>query len=183
MRQIAGMVLAGLAFAALVHGVSLAALPHAATRNAYARLADIAPPNRLVVLPDPQPGKAALAFLDPAFVVAVCRYDLSAGPVAISFEHGPTYGSVSFYTSQLIAYAAFNDRAGTRGSVTLDLIEQGRKPRAGQEEDAGKVIRPVVESPSRAGLAVIRLLAGEPSMRADLRKRLERATCTPRTNG
>jgi uncharacterized membrane protein len=180
MRRLAGLVLAGGAVAALVHGVSLAALPYTTTRSAYSRLSDLASPHRFVILADPQPGNGPLAYLDPAFAVAVCRYDLAAGPVAISFEHGPTYGSISFYTPQLVSFASFNDRAGTRGVVSLDLIEQGRRPRAGQDPEATNPVRLTVESPSRTGLAIVRLFVGEPSMRADLRKRLERAQCTSR---
>jgi uncharacterized membrane protein len=182
-RAVIGTVAASLALAILVHGVSLVALPHMATRNAYSRLEARAPTNQLSVLPDPAPGGDAVPFLDPAFVVAVCRYDLSAGPVAITFEHGPTYATASFYTPHLIAFATLNDRAGSRGSVSLDLVEQGRRRRPGADADNATPARPVIESPTRQGLVVIRLLAAEPSMRPDLRKRLERATCAAPPQG
>ena len=65
---------------------------------------------------------ALLPFMDPAFAMAVCRYDLADGPLKFSVPVSPAYTSVSFYTRYDVAYYAINDRAAGRRVIELDLM-------------------------------------------------------------
>jgi len=56
----------------------------------------------------------AAAVMDPAFAVAVCRYDLSGGPIKLAVPVSQAYTSVSFYTRNEVAYYAINDRSAGR---------------------------------------------------------------------
>jgi hypothetical protein len=60
--------------------------------------------------------------MDPAFASAVCRYDLSEGPLKLTVPVSPAYTSVSFYTRYDVAYYAINDRAAGRRVIELDLM-------------------------------------------------------------
>ena len=63
-----------------------------------------------------------MPFMDPAFAVAVCRYDLSGGPLKLHAPVSQAYTSVTFYTRNSVAYYAINDRAAGRRAIELDLM-------------------------------------------------------------
>ena len=77
-------IIAGVVLGGIVHLVSVLALPRIATQDAYSRLAPITKLNTVTPLPPPDPATAPLPFMDPAFAVAVCRYDLSGGPIKLA---------------------------------------------------------------------------------------------------
>ena len=77
------LILGGVLLGGIVHLATVIILPRTATQDAYARLTAIAPVNTVVALPAPTPEKAVMPFMDPAFASAVCRYDLSQGPLKL----------------------------------------------------------------------------------------------------
>ncbi len=91
-------ILGGLVLGGIVHLTTIMVLPRTATRDAYARLAPVVPINGFALLPAPTPEASSLPFMDPAFVMAVCRYDLTKGPVKLSIPVSQAYTSVTFYT-------------------------------------------------------------------------------------
>ena len=116
------LILGGVLLGGIVHLATVIILPRTATQDAYARLTPIAPVNTVVALPAPTPEKAVMPFMDPAFASAVCRYDLSQGPLKLTVPVSPAYTSVSFYTRNDVAYYAINDRAAGRRVIELDLM-------------------------------------------------------------
>ncbi len=72
-------ILGALLLAGIVHLSTVLAMPQAATQDAYSRLAPLAPVNTAVQLAPPTAQAATMPFMDPAFAVAVCGYDLSSG--------------------------------------------------------------------------------------------------------
>ena len=117
----------------VVHLATIIILPRTATQDAYARLAPMAPVNTVTALPAPKPDSAAMPFMDPAFASAVCRYDLSQGPLKLTVPVSLAYTSVSFYTRYDVAYYAINDRAAGRRVIELDLMT-----RRAAQSDAGR---------------------------------------------
>ena len=108
--------LGGALLGGIVHLASVLVLPSLASQDAYTRLAALAPVNTVTPVPSPSPGANLMPFMDPAFVMAVCRYDLSKGPLGFSVPISPAYTAVSFYTRTNVAFYAINDRAaGRRG--------------------------------------------------------------------
>ena len=63
----------------VVHLVSVLALPRIATQDAYSRLTPMTKLNAVTALPLADPNNAPMPFMDPAFAVAICRYDLADG--------------------------------------------------------------------------------------------------------
>ena len=61
----------GLVMGGIVHLATIMVLPRTATRDAYARLAPLAPVNGFAVLPAPTPEASSVPFMDPAFATAV----------------------------------------------------------------------------------------------------------------
>jgi uncharacterized membrane protein len=156
--------LAGLLLGGIVHIATVLYLPNTATQNAYARVSAIAPVNRVVPLPMPAPDKSILPLMDPAFAAAVCRYDLTDGPLKLTTPVSPAYTSVTFYTNKDVAYYAINDRAAGRRNIELDLMTSAQRAQLPDDEEVAAADRLIVESPSRTGLIVLRALAAEPGM-------------------
>jgi len=170
--------LAGLLLGGIVHIATVLYLPNTATQNAYARISAIAPVNRVVPLPAPSPEKAVLPLMDPAFATAVCRYDLSDGPLKLTTPVSPAYTSVTFYTNKDVAYYAINDRAAGRRTIELDLMTAAQRAQIQDDEEVAAADRLIVESPSRTGLIVLRALAAEPGMMPAAVSSLSGARCT-----
>ena len=122
MIRLALWLLGGLLLGGIVHLATVLMLPRMATQDAYARVSAVAPINAVIPIPPPTPEKAVMPFMDPAFAVSVCRYDLSRGTLKFSVPISPAYTSVSFYTRTDIAYYAINDRAAGRRVIELDLM-------------------------------------------------------------
>jgi uncharacterized membrane protein len=169
--------LAGLLLGGIVHLATILVLPRTATQDAYARLEPLTPVNTMTPIATPTPATAVLPFMDPAFAVAVCRYDLSAGTLKLHAPLSQAYTSVTFYTRNSVAYYAINDRAAGRRAIELDLMTPEQRAQVPEEEDVTAADRLIIESPTQSGLIVIRALAPEPSLMAMARRALANAQC------
>jgi uncharacterized membrane protein len=169
--------LAGLILGGVVHLATILLLPRTATRDAYARLTPITRVNAFTLLPAPQPDQAVIPFMDPAFATAVCRYDLTRGPLKLTAPVSQAYTSVTFYTRSGIAYYAINDRAAGRRTVELDLMTPAQHEALPTEEDVTAADRLIVESPTPAGLIVVRALIPEPALQPMANAAVSAARC------
>jgi uncharacterized membrane protein len=171
----------GVVLGAIVHLATIMLLPRTATQDAYARLTPIAPVNTVAPLPSPTPDAARMPFMDPAFVGAVCRYDLSKGPLKLTVPVSAAYTSVSFYTRYDVAYYAINDRAAGRRVIELDLMTTEQRAQVPEEEDVTAADRLIVESPTETGIIAIRALAPEPGLLPMARGSIAASRCQVQT--
>jgi len=172
------LALGGAVLGGIVHLATIIILPRTATQDAYSRLARNAPVDRVTPVPAPTPQAAPMPFMDPAFAVAVCRYDLSQGPLKLSVPVSLAYTSVSFYTRYDVAYYAINDRAAGRRVIELELMTTDQHNQMPEDEDITAADRLIVESPTLTGLIAIRALASEPGLMPMARSTLAAAKCT-----
>jgi uncharacterized membrane protein len=170
-------ILGGLLLGGIVHLGTVLLMPRAATQDAYSRLLPITQVNVVVPLTAPTPQAAIMPFMDPAFAAAVCRYDLSTGPLKLNAPVSQAYTSVTFYTRNGVAYYAINDRAAGRRSIELDLMTAEQRAEVPEEEDVTAADRLIIESPTTSGLIVLRALAPEPGHMAMARSALAGAQC------
>jgi len=161
----------------VVHLATIIILPRTATQDAYARLAPVAPVNTVTALPLPKPETATMPFMDPAFASAVCRYDLSNGPLKLTVPVSLAYTSISFYTRYDVAYYAINDRAAGRRVVELDLMTADQHNQMPEDEDITAADRLIVESPTSTGIIAIRALAPEPGLMPMAQNAIAGARC------
>jgi uncharacterized membrane protein len=171
--------LGGVLLGGVVHLATVLLLPSMATKDAYSRLAPLTPVNKVVPVPAPSPDKATMPFMDPAFAMAVCRYDLTDAPLKFSVPISQAYTSVSFYTRSDIAYYAINDRAAGRRVIELDLMTTDQHNDLPDNEEITAADRLIVESPTNTGLIVIKALAAEPGLLASAQTLLASAKCQP----
>ena len=129
------LLVGGALLGGIVHIATVIILPRTATQDAYSRLAAVAPINKVTPLPEPAAGSALMPLMDPAMALAVCRYDLSPGPLKLTVPVSLAYTSVSFYTRTDVAYYAINDRAAGRRVIELELMTQGQHEQIPEEEN------------------------------------------------
>jgi uncharacterized membrane protein len=163
----------------IIHLATVLLLPSMASQDAYARMAAMAPVNTVIPVSAPTPERSVMPFMDPAFAVSVCRYDLSRGPLKFSVPISQAYTSVSFYSRSDVAYYAINDRAAGRRMIELDLMTVAQRAELPENEEITRADRLVVASPTMMGLIVIRALAPEPGSIATARSVLAGAQCRP----
>lgn len=161
----------------VVHLSTILLLPRTATNDAYSRLVPVTPVNAVVALPQPGPEGAVMPFMDPAFATAVCRYDLSEGPLKLLAPVSQAFTSVSFYTRYGAAFYAITDRAAGRRTIELDLMTAEQRKLIPEEEDVTSADRLIVEAPTTTGLILIRALGPEPSLLPMAQRAASNAKC------
>lgn len=170
---------AGIVLGGLVHLASILLLPRIASQDAFSRLTPIAPVNAIAAIAEPTPEQSVMPFMDPAFAVAVCRYDIEQAPLRLTAPIAGAYTSVSFYTRNGVAYYAINDRAAGRTSIELELMTADQRAQLPDDDEVTAADRLIVESPTLTGLIVLRALAPEPDQMQAARQSLARARCGP----
>lgn len=176
-------IVGGILLGGIVHLVSVLELPRIATQDAYSRLTAMTALNTVTPLPlaDPDPGHSPMPFMDPAFAVAVCRYDLSDGSIKLTVPVSQAYTSVSFYTRSDVAYYAINDRSAGRKVIELNLMTEAQHAELPEEEDVTAADRLIIDSPSTTGLIVLKALAPEPGMMEQAQATLAASKCRLQT--
>jgi len=157
------------------------ALPRIATQDAYSRLTPMTKLNAVTPLPVAEPGKTPMPLMDPAFAIAICRYDLSGGPIKLTVPVSQAYTSVSFYTRNEVAYYAINDRSAGRKVIELDLMTEAQHAELPEEEDVTSADRLIIDSPSATGLIVMKALAAEPGLMPQAQATLAASSCKVQT--
>ncbi len=170
-------IIAGVLLGGVVHLVSVLALPRIATQDAYSRLTPLTKLNAVTPLALADPNNAPMPFMDPAFAVAICRYDLSGGSIKLIVPVSQAYTSVSFYTRNEVAYYAINDRSAGRKVIELDLMTDAQHEELPEDEDVTAADRLIIDSPSATGLIVLKALAPEPGLMPQAQATLGAASC------
>ncbi len=146
--------------AALTHFTALLLIPTVAERDAFARVAALAPPFKTVALPAVTPKARDFPFADPAVAASVCVYDLASGPVRARAPLGRgAFASLSFHSRRGVAFYALTDRAANRGRMEALIVtqEQLRALVARDDEDNPSDDLRIV-SPTPQGFVMARVL-------------------------
>jgi uncharacterized membrane protein len=171
------VIFGGVVFGGIIHLASVLALPAIATKDAYSRLSPTTSLNAVSMLPPVSPDSSPIPYLDPSFAVAVCRYNLSTGPLKLTLPVSQAYTSVSFYTRNEVAYYAINDRSAGRRVIELTLMTAEQHAQVPDDEDVTAADRLIIDSPTVTGLILLKALAPEPGLMPQARAALARASC------
>ena len=178
MIRLALTIVAGLILGGIVHLVSVLALPRIASHDAYSRLTPMTELNAVTALPLAAPASSPMPFMDPAFAMAICRYDLSNAPLKLTVPVSQSYTSVSFYTRNEIAYYAINDRSAGKKVIELDLMTEAQHNDLPEDEDVTAADRLIIDSPTTTGLIVMKALAAEPGLMPQAQASLAASSCS-----
>jgi uncharacterized membrane protein len=174
-------IIAGVLLGGVVHLVSVLALPRIASQDAYSRLTPLTKLNAVTALPLADPNNEPLPFMDPAFALAICRYDLSGGPIKLQVPVSQAYTSVSFYTRNEVAYYAINDRSAGRKVIELDLMTEAQHEALPEDEEITAADRLIIDAPTATGLIVLKALAPEPGLMPQAQASLAASNCRVQT--
>src|SRR6476646_1303516 len=174
-------IVAGVVLGLVVHLISVLALPRIATQDAYSRLTPMTKLNGVSPLPLADPNTSPMPFMDPAFAVAICRYDLSGGPIKLTVPVSQAYTSVSFYTRNEVAYYAINDRSAGKKVIELDLMTEAQHDELPEDEEITAADRLIIDSPTATGLILLKALAPEPGLMPQAQAALAASSCKVQT--
>ena len=183
MIRILFTIIAGVLLGGIVHLVSVLALPRIATqRRLFASDADDQAQRGHAAAPRPIRTTTPMPFMDPAFAMAICRYDLSGGSIKLTVPVSQAYTSVSFYTRNDVAYYAINDRSAGRKVIELDLMTEAQHAELPEDEDVTAADRLIIDSPTATGLIVLKALAPEPGLMPQAQASLAASSCKVQTD-
>jgi uncharacterized membrane protein len=165
-----------LLLAGIVHICATLATPMLSSRHAFLLLRDKLPTNRMVAMPPQAPGQELLPWLPPHMLYAVCRYDLSAGPVAVRATVADLGWALTLHGPRGVNFYVLPGQPLRRIQVSLLLVPKGPEaPLIPRSENASDT--PVV-SPSREGLVVLRAPLRGLAWSAETEALVQGATCT-----
>ena len=151
---------------ALVHLVTILAIPSLAMRDAFARLAPLGPVNATIALERPGPLSRQTPYGDPAIASAFCRFDLSNGPVRVTAHFVRSgFASLSFHTRTGSVFYALTDKAAVRGQLEALILTaaQLRVVAAKDNEDEPSQELRIVSSTDE-GFALVRAFSEQPGL-------------------
>lgn len=170
----------GLVLAGLIHVVAVLTLPMLAPRDAQARLAALGPANTMIHLPAPAAGRQVMPMMAPDVRYAVCRYDLSNGPVRLRARIADELWLIAFYTPLGENFYAVvgADMKQPEVDVIIATSDQTIEEVGVDSPEAfDKVV--VVTSPVVEGIALIRAPLAGPSRSAQAERALKDTYCAP----
>lgn len=168
----------GLALAGLIHLVAVLTLPMLAPRDAHARLAALGPANTIIQLPPPAPGRQVMPLMAPDVRYAVCRYDLSTGPVRLRARTADDNWLIAFYTPLGENYYTVVGADLKRPEVDLIIATTDQTvAEVGVDSPEAFDDVVVVNSPVVKGIALIRAPLTGQSRSAEAERALKAAYC------
>lgn len=163
----------------IVHISATLVMPYFATAGGVARLSAALPANNMRILPAATPEAQTLPFLAPDVRVAICRFDVSDGPVNISAvlpDRGWTLGLYSLQGDNFYVVPAQDLR---QAEVTFQLIPQTERFLGifnigrGLEASASQITVPQAQ-----GLVVVMAPLRGRAYQSDTEEFLKRARCS-----
>lgn len=162
--------LAGLILAAIVHIVTVLAIPALSRHDAAHAYRELGSDGHAE--PVPAPGNArglpALREADPNVATAICNYDLSAGPMRIVARTGSLPLGLTLHRQGGGVLYAITDRAAIRGTLEFLVMTEAQRDERIAADEEGETSRELrIVSDTERGLIVARVLQRLPSDRAD----------------
>ncbi len=167
-RRFALASLAGLVLAGIVHIVAVLLIPQLSTRDAASAFMAFGANGRAELIRAGTAGVPLLREDDPATVLAVCGYDLAAGPVRVVARTGPLPLSLSLQRRGGGVIYAITDRAAIRNTLEFVVMTEAQLDERLVEEEEGETARELrVVSDTDQGLIVVRVVVERPSDRGE----------------
>jgi uncharacterized membrane protein len=180
MLKLLHAVLLGLVGAAIVHIAVLLLIPEFAERDAWSRLASASGLYTATPL-HAEPGVTpTVKSVDPLFLAATCRFDLSDGTVQAQASGDIPFWSVSVYNRAGENIYSFNDRTATSGNLDLVVLtpEQMIEVRKILPPEYQKSI--FAELPIDEGIVVVRAFVPDNSWQPKVSAFLKGLSCSSR---
>jgi uncharacterized membrane protein len=174
--------LAGLILAAIVHIVTVLAIPALSRHDAAHAYRELGTAGHAE--PVPSPGNArglpTLREADPNIVTAICSYDLSAGPMRIVARTGTLPLGLTLHRQGGGVLYAITDRAAIRGALEFLVMTEAQRDERIAADEEGETSRELrIVSDTEQGLVVARVLMRLPSDKSDAEALATGVACGP----
>jgi uncharacterized membrane protein len=175
-RQVGWRTLAGGALlGGVFHICATFAAPVFSSGHAFEELRASLPLNSMVVLAPPAPGRQILPFLPPDMLYAMCRYELTGGPVSLTAAVAGPGWSLSLHTPQGDNFYVLPGQQLQGGEVSFLLVPSAE---AAQPQHHATPTDTKVASPTTEGLIVVRAPLIGLAWLAQTDALLRRSSCT-----
>jgi uncharacterized membrane protein len=171
-------IVGGLLLGGIIHVAIVFLVPYYAGNDAWAQMQRFGPDGQFNTLPTPEAGAEPLAALDPRMIEAVCRFNLSNGPVRIQAEFPDEFWSVAVFDRRGRNVYSLNDRAAERSRLDLVILTPVQMAQLRQDPPASLETAIVLELPISAGFVMLRVFVPDDSMLPGAQAALAGANCS-----
>jgi uncharacterized membrane protein len=174
-----------LVFAAVTHICIVLLMPYLSYGNAWSRLEQFVPINRLAVLEGSDTGTPPLPFMAPDVRYAACRYDLTGGPLELHTQLPSELWSIALYNRYGENYYLLNGQDVQGRAVNMLVVkdsasDEEKKEEIGDQNTATREVHEVtVSAPAASGIILIRAPVPNGSYAAEVAAQLASAYCKP----
>jgi uncharacterized membrane protein len=164
----------------IIHILTILAVPVVGRSNAFQVLRGSLPANDMVVLPPWPAGSKGLPYMGAGMLYAMCRYDLTGGPIEISAVLADAGWTLSLHTPKGDNFYVVPSQEGRASEVFFVLVppaDQGgdfTTPARASNDDTTQLAAPTLE-----GLVVVRAPLKGIAWRSQTEAALQRAQCAP----
>lgn len=165
---------------AMIHISATLVIPHFAKASAFQRLSQSLPLNRMRILPPADADNQPLPYLGPDMRLAVCRYDVSDGPVEITMALPDKGWALGLYSRMGDNFYVMPAQENRSTDITLTLIPPGERSFSlltlGGRTSVTSISQ--VEVPEMEGFVVIRAPLRGRAFAGEIEQTLKRAQCS-----
>lgn len=166
--------------AGLTHIVSLFALPRLVQGDAFTWLVRDAPLHTMARVEAAR--LRSSTHIDPNFALAICRYDLTGGPLRLRIPLSETFTAISFAEVGRGIFASVSDSAATGGSLDIVLATSAQIAKISSLDEEDKVVEEIrMAAPRARGIAILSVFVDRPSARERSEALLSQASCEQET--
>jgi uncharacterized membrane protein len=176
MRSVALAIAIGLVGAALIHIVTILELPRWTGADAWTRVAALGDTNRFFTLAN-EPNITGLYNDDPHIRTAVCRFDISKGPVRVLASGDVPLWTVAAYDTASNETYSMNDRSSIGVNVDIVFVTPAQMLQLRRVMPEALERSVLVELSDPQGFVALRAIAPTPSHEPKARAFLTDAVC------
>lgn len=177
MRRTLLFIVGGVLLGGIIHVAIVFLVPYYAGNDAWAQMQRFGRDGQFHTLPIPEAGAEPIGALDPRMVEAVCRVNLSNGPVRIQAEFPDEFWSVAVFDRRGRNVYSLNDRAAERSRLDLAILTPVQMAQLRQDPPASLETAIVLELPISAGFVMLRVFVPDDSMLPGAQAALAGANC------
>ena len=169
--------IAGLLLGGVIHIAIVFMVPFYASNDAWARIRDFKADYRFTILPQAAPDTEVLSSLDPRMMHALCRFDLTPGPVRITVGFPDTFWSAAVFDRRGRNVYSLSEGSAERSDLELTLITPVQMALLRQDPPASLETAIIVERAMDEGFVLLRAFVPDESAADVIRSALSAAGC------
>jgi uncharacterized membrane protein len=177
-RRTLFFILGGIFLGGVIHIAIVFMVPYYANQDAWAVMHRFGRDGQFHVLPTPEAGAEPLASLDPRMIQAVCRFNLTSGPVHIGATFDDEFWSVAVFDRRGRNIYSLNDRSADRSRLDLAILTPVQMAKLRQDPPASLESAIVLEAPISVGFVLLRAFVPDDSLAASVSGSLKAAECS-----